>query len=640
MINLKKFFNLQVNNPGMRKTILSFIFLALFYTGVSNCYAQQNDPAIKYANLKKELAKGWNTWNTNSVLSHVLLPESFSINLELKDGASATFLREALIGRRGAGVETIRPGLHSYDGSYTELTLEWKSIKLKIESAASEKELVILITPLNKNTSGQLLIRPEMLWSRKGTITKNGDGFSARLSSGNLSVHLSNSIKDILYTDSAFAIAPLEKNIAINTGEKKSLQEIKKIVNAARGKLLASYNNYPALAELHKAMQNVLSWDVIYEPTHDRVIAPVSRIWSVDAKGWVIFDWDTYFASWMFALENKSLAYTNAIAITNEITEQGFIPNYAAGLGKTNDRSQPPVGSMVIREIYRKYKEKWLLQYTFDKLLSWNRWWPKKRDIDGYLVWGSDLLNREAPKWESGMDNSTMYDDAPYDSTTHLQKLGDVGLMSLYIEDCKALADIANEINKPDIATELNSRAAKYTASLKTLWNEKFGLFLNKNLDNGAFSYRLSPTLFYPLIPGVATQEQADRMMKEHFYNPEEFLGKYILSSSPRNDTAYKANTYWRGRIWAPLNFLVYLGVRNYKLPKAQKDIVEKSKELLLQSWLSNRYIYENYNADTGEGDDVPNSDKFYHWGALLGFISFVEGGYVQPPVKPLNKGK
>lgn len=630
----------MVNKPGMRKPILSFIFLALFYTGVSNCYAQKNDPATKYANLKKELARGWNTWNTNSVLSHVLLPEGFSINLELKDGASGTFLREALIGRRGASVETIRPGLHSYDGSYTELTLEWESIKLKIESAASEKELVILITPLSKNTSGQLLIRPEMLWSRKGTITKNGDGFSARLSSGNLSVHISNSIKDIQYTDSVFAIVPLEKNIAINTGEKKSLQEIKKIVNAARGKLLASYNNYPGLAELHKAMQNVLSWDVIYEPTHDRVIAPVSRIWSVDAKGWVIFDWDTYFASWMFALENKSLAYTNAIAITNEITEQGFIPNYAAGLGKTNDRSQPPVGSMVIREIYRKYKEKWLLQYTFDKLLSWNRWWPKKRDIDGYLVWGSDLLNREAPKWESGMDNSTMYDDAPYDSTTHLQKLADVGLMSLYIEDCKALADIANEINKPDIATELNNRAAKYTASLKTLWNEKFGLFLNKNLDNGAFSYRLSPTLFYPLIPGVATQEQADRMIKEHFYNPEEFWGKYILSSSPRNDTAYKANTYWRGRIWAPLNFLVYLGIRNYKLPKAQKDIVQKSNELLLKSWLSNRYIYENYNGDTGEGDDVPNSDKFYHWGALLGFISFVEGGYVKFPVKPLNKVK
>ena len=624
----------------MRKIIIAFIFLTLFYAAVSNGYAQTNDPAVKYAELKKELASGWNTWNTNSVLSHVLLPEAFAINLELKNATSGEFLREALIGRRGGGVETIRPGLHSYDGSYTELTIEWRTVKLKIESAASAKGLVILITPLSKNTSDQLLIRPEMLWNRKGTITRTEDGFIAGFSSHNLTVHIDNAIKDIEQPDSIFAVASLEKTIAINTGEKKSLTEIKKIVKTARGKLLASYNSYPGLAELHKAMQNVLSWDVIYEPSHDRVIAPVSRIWSVDAKGWVIFDWDTYFASWMFALENKPLAYANAIAITDEITAQGFIPNYAAGLGKTNDRSQPPVGSIVIREIYRKYKEKWLLQYTFDKLLSWNRWWPKKRDVDGYLVWGSDLLNREAPKYESGMDNSTMYDDAPYDSTTHLQKLADVGLISLYIEDCKALADIAREINKPEITTELNNRAAKYTASLKTLWSEKFGLFLNKNLDNGTFSYRLSPTLFYPLIPGVATQAQADRMMSAHFYNPQEFWGKWMLPSSPRNDTAYKANTYWRGRIWAPLNFLVYLGIRNYKLPKAQKDILDKSTELLLKSWLSNRYIYENYNADSGEGDDVPNSDKFYHWGALLGFISFVEDGYVMPPLKPLNKVK
>jgi hypothetical protein len=31
--------------------------------------------------------------------------------------------------------------------------------------------------------------------------------------------------------------------------------------------------------------------------------------------------------------------------------------------------------------------------------------------------------------------------------------------------------------------------------------------------------------------------------------------------------------------------------------------------------------VYENYNADTGEGGDVLNSDPFYHWGALLALI-------------------
>jgi len=49
--------------------------------------------------LNDGLAKGWNTWDTNSVLSHVLLPEGLAINLQLLDGGSGDILENALIGR-------------------------------------------------------------------------------------------------------------------------------------------------------------------------------------------------------------------------------------------------------------------------------------------------------------------------------------------------------------------------------------------------------------------------------------------------------------------------------------------------------------------------------------------------------------
>ena len=32
--------------------------------------------------LKARLSKGWNTWNTRSVLSHVLLPECFAVKMK------------------------------------------------------------------------------------------------------------------------------------------------------------------------------------------------------------------------------------------------------------------------------------------------------------------------------------------------------------------------------------------------------------------------------------------------------------------------------------------------------------------------------------------------------------------------------
>ncbi|NJO01944.1 MAG: hypothetical protein HC880_09850, partial [Bacteroidia bacterium] len=83
-------------------------------------------------------------------------------------------------------------------------------------------------------------------------------------------------------------------------------------------------------------------------------------------------------------------------------------------------------------------------------------------------------------------------------------------------------------------------------------------------------------------------------MMQEHFYNPNEFWGDWILPSTPRNDTAYTGKDYWRGSIWAPMNFLVYWGMRNYDLPQARQDLVQKSKDLLLKEWNDYAYVREN----------------------------------------------
>jgi hypothetical protein len=41
--------------------------------------------------------------------------------------------------------------------------------------------------------------------------------------------------------------------------------------------------------------------------------------------------------------------------------------------------------------------------------------------------------------------------------------------------------------------------------------------------------------------------------------------------------------------------------------------------------WRKNGHVHENYNAITGSGDDVLSSDRFYHWGALLGLIEYQE---------------
>jgi neutral trehalase len=233
-----------------------------------------------------------------------------------------------------------------------------------------------------------------------------------------------------------------------------------------------------------------------------------------------------------------------------------------------------------------------------------------------------------------------MYDNIAFDKQKNLMLLADVGLMSLYIVDCNALADIAIELGKPTLADELRLRADKYSANLQKLWNEEQGIFLNKRLDNNIFSGKLSPTLFYPLFAGVATQKQAERMINEHFYNPDEFWGEYIMPSIARNDSTFADNHYFRGRIWPPMNFIVYLGLRKYRIGNSCNDMVEISKEMLLKTWHLKGDVYENYNATTGEGFDMGSSQKSYYWGALFGFMSFIENGQVEAPENSIKTNK
>jgi hypothetical protein len=627
----------------------------------------------RYLALQRDLARGWNTWNTNSVLSHVLLPEGFAISLGLKPTwLGAKFLGEFLRGNNRP--EQVKLGARTDDGSYTSLEVSYATIDLTIESAVEKTsdgdDLLLLIrarTPADRRP--HLTIDGGVLWSRPGSVERQGDRLVARLPTRTITVGTTAP----LVTDAhaplrtpylavrlgeaaqatpepqpdAKSVPVVTTVVGVWTGKPRTVAEIEAVLARNKEALAREHARWKELAEVFTAMQTVLAWNVIYDAERARVIAPVSRTWSVNFGGTVLFDWDTYFASVMFSLHAKGLAYANAVEITKSLTPGGFVPNFANAYGLASfDRSQPPVGSRIVKEIYRRYKERWLLEEVYEDLLRWNRWWPRARGNGAHLSWGTALIpvdDKQRPraiqfaKFESGLDNAPMFDGVPFKAGTGVFELADVGLTSLYVMDCDALADIAKLLGKTADARELLARANQYRTALSGLWDEKAGIFLDRRTDTGASSRRLSPTHFYPLLARAARPAQAARMIKEHYFNPAEFHGTFVLPSISRDDPAFKDNNYWRGRIWAPMNYLVYLGLRNYDLGPARRDLVARSQALLLKSWRESRAVYENYNGATGVGGDVKNADSFYHWGALLGFIAFIERGDLAAPEAPLR---
>ena len=76
---------------------------------------------------------------------------------------------------------------------------------------------------------------------------------------------------------------------------------------------------------------------------------------------------------------DKSIAYSNIFQVVKSKTAAGFIPNYAAGGKKSQDRTEPSVGAKVVLELYRKFGDKWMIEVVFHDLLDWHNWVLRKR---------------------------------------------------------------------------------------------------------------------------------------------------------------------------------------------------------------------------------------------------------------------
>ena len=73
--------------------------------------------------------------------------------------------------------------------------------------------------------------------------------------------------------------------------------------------------------------------------------------------------------------------------------------------------------------------------------------------------------------------------------------------------------------------------------------------------------------------------------------------------------------------MWPPLNFLTYYALRRNHFDTEADNLAQRSLALFEGQWRTRRICAENFNAETGEADDQPDTDTFYGWGALMPWL-------------------
>ncbi|WP_413992940.1 MGH1-like glycoside hydrolase domain-containing protein [Labrys okinawensis] len=388
---------------------------------------------------------------------------------------------------------------------------------------------------------------------------------------------------------------------------------------------VAADNSSPAFAL--DALRDVVAWNTVWDGVNQRAYTSISRNWDLGKfGGFGVWLNDQFYAALMAGELDAGLARENfAVALSNA-TPEGNLACLLTANDAWVDRSQSPIGSFVAWLLYLRCSSRDFLEASYAALARNHAWWWRERDPDrsGLASFGTSDVGDGLYKGtsfgarnESAMDNSPVHDEACWDPQTRTLDCWDIGLNSLLALDAEMLGLIAEELGYGREAADHASRAQATRACIRErLWDADRGIFANR-LHSGTFVRSLAPTSFYPLLAGAATQEQAERLFA-HLDDPAAFGGDPIIPGVSRDDPAFPDNSYWRGRIWPPFNYLVYLGLKRSGAEAKASELARRSFALFRRVWEKDRICPENYNAETGEPLDQPDTERFYSWGALM----------------------
>ena len=389
------------------------------------------------------------------------------------------------------------------------------------------------------------------------------------------------------------------------------------------------------------AIRDVMAWNTVWDDANSRPYTCLTRSWVRHLGGWGIWLSDVLYNALLNARAGDSyMARENLRAVFAGQQPAGNLPCLLAGFEEWVDRTQLPIASYITWRVYLLTGDRTLLEESYGTLRRYYAWFAAYRDgnQNGLFEYGStptghahNTHTKQGAMNESGMDNMPIFDDVVFNPSTNTLEFEEPGHNSLLALEGEMLARIARELGHHADADALEQKAAALRELISTqLWDPAREIFAGR-FWSGEFASQLSPTSFFPLVAGAATPTQAETLIEKHLLNEQEFWGPLPLPSTPFDDPVSQENSYWRGRIWPPLNYFTWEGLRRNGETQLAHELADRTWEMFRAEWESNRHCHENFHIRDPKLHDSPDSDPFYSWGALIPLMRACEAADVSP---------
>lgn len=177
------------------------------------------------------------------------------------------------------------------------------------------------------------------------------------------------------------------------------------------------------------------------------------------------------------------------------------------------------------------------------------------------------------------------------------------------------LLALGRELGEPteEIVGWLKRMQARFNARFR---DEARGLYVDYDMRADAPIAPIAANTaltFMPLYAGLASQDQARRLIAEHWLNPAEYapdgVVRYRITTISKSESAWEARRYWRGPVWIILNWLLAEGLRRYGFEALAEELRRDSIKLIGRSG-----FWEHYDPRDGSGCGSPD----FSWSAAL----------------------